>query len=1310
MPPVSWLEIRNWNGSQSDAFEELCCQLAHSEVMPEASKFTAKGRPDSGLECYWTLPTGEEWGWQAKFFHGGLTKSRWQQCDDSVRKALTGHPKLAKLFFCFPYKFPDSRKPNELTAAKQWEDHCEKWAEWAEKDGKSIEIICWDEHELVLRLSKPENHGRYWFWFNAPVMDADWYKRNLAAAVLLAGERYTPDLHFALPLAQYFDALGRTPVFTAILAGLGRKLDKAIADVANHLRPSNLLLEASKATQNSLDEALANMNSLAVDAGLQINFHKLEKSLSLAQEQVENALHQVWEKRRQNDGHSQGNQDFSDYSLHEACSCIGEVLEFCHSSSAILANNPAMLLVGEAGLGKTHLVCSVAENRIASGLPTILLLGQQFDNSEPWSQILKITGVSCDRDTFLGALNASGEASGYRTLIIIDAINEGAGMRFWQGHLAGIVSHIRNYPHVGIAITIRKEYLNTAEMPKQQLVFIEHHGFAGVANKATRHFFQHYGLAEPNVPMLDPEFESPLFLKLVCLALRDSLKSELPTDLVGVSSIFKFVIDETNKRIAGKLDYPPTTNLVRQAVHRIAGLMAESGNEAIPFDVANRELKMIHPAEGYSRSLLHQLIVEHILVQLPGPRDRDEELICFTYQRLSHHLIIQSTLARTPKRNLRKLFKPGGLFGREVGEDSFFLFAGWIEALAVQLPETYDLEIDQLLLDTWDNQVLRHAFLNSIIWRNPKTFSGATDKRIRELAESSYRMELLESIVCVTARPKHPYNANWLDAVLRPMRMANRDAFWSVYLFGKIEQEGNIHRLIEWAWAERVENRFTDEVVRLAALTLTWCLTTSDRFVRDRATKALVGLLEHRISILRWLLEHFSSVAEPYIQERLHAAAYGCAMLTGQTQELRKLAQDVYDRIFRNGSPPASVLLRDHARGIIERALYLELHIDFDPTLIIPPYRSTWPKAPPSLSKLEKIFKCGTYGDETCGLRRIFESVTSDDFSRYIIGDVEMWSDRRRKGKASQSPKSLFEELLTALPPDTVDALRDYAKCLQRIHAPNHYYGETLGGDQASRRYVDQVDTNLNFYLSKSQIRLFRNKIMPYLKDPDNKRHSRVFNKKLFERIILNRVVELGWTCELFNDFDRNVSDKGRSPHKAERIGKKYQWIAYDEFHARISDNFGLAEKGVPIMRDGELERGTWPETFRDLDPSLLLQKLPHDTSSENQQNWWTPHKYNAWTSAPTPLDWLQQTEDLPPPTDFLELTGPDKQKWLALDAYASWRRVDSVGNLQGRKLDRQEAHYIFRSYIVRLEHLSNVMNWGQRQDWINDRLPSACG
>lgn len=53
---INWKHIRPLNGSQTEGFEEFASQLARRQAMPQGSKFTRKGKPDAGIECYWTLP------------------------------------------------------------------------------------------------------------------------------------------------------------------------------------------------------------------------------------------------------------------------------------------------------------------------------------------------------------------------------------------------------------------------------------------------------------------------------------------------------------------------------------------------------------------------------------------------------------------------------------------------------------------------------------------------------------------------------------------------------------------------------------------------------------------------------------------------------------------------------------------------------------------------------------------------------------------------------------------------------------------------------------------------------------------------------------------------------------------------------------------------------------------------------------------------------------------------------------------------------------------------------------------------------
>ena len=94
-----WHQLRTLDGSQHKAFEELCCQLAAYEPAPQGAKFTRVGAPDAGVECYWTLPGGDEWAWQAKFFTGLPDEGQWRQIDQSVQTALTRHPRLTSSRF-----------------------------------------------------------------------------------------------------------------------------------------------------------------------------------------------------------------------------------------------------------------------------------------------------------------------------------------------------------------------------------------------------------------------------------------------------------------------------------------------------------------------------------------------------------------------------------------------------------------------------------------------------------------------------------------------------------------------------------------------------------------------------------------------------------------------------------------------------------------------------------------------------------------------------------------------------------------------------------------------------------------------------------------------------------------------------------------------------------------------------------------------------------------------------------------------------------------------------------------------------------
>ena len=126
---------------------------------------------------------------------------------------------------------------------------------------------------------------------------------------------------------------------------------------------------------------------------------------------------------------------------------------------------------------------------------------------------------------------------------------------------------------------------------------------------------------------------------------------------------------------------------------------------------------------------------------------------------------------------------------------------------------------------------------------------------------------------------------------------------------------------------------------------VSWLFSTSHREIRDRATKALAALLAKRLDLAARIVERFKHTDDPYILERVIAASYGAA-LQGMTNDgLVELAQAAFTCVFDRPEPLPHVLIRDHARGLIEFAhVRGALPSSLDMKRVRPPYRSVIPE------------------------------------------------------------------------------------------------------------------------------------------------------------------------------------------------------------------------------------------------------------------------------------------------------------------------------------------------------------------------------
>lgn len=174
---MNWRNIRVYNNSQNNAFEELVCQLARQEKGNGYKRFIRNGTPDGGVECFWQLENGKEYAWQAKYVFD--IDSVIVQADKSYNTALKSCPDMCTFVVAVPFDLPDPKYEKDGKAVKsaleKWNDKVSFWEEKAKKENRNVTVVLWNASALVQKMMKPENEGMRYYWFNGEEFTTAWF-------------------------------------------------------------------------------------------------------------------------------------------------------------------------------------------------------------------------------------------------------------------------------------------------------------------------------------------------------------------------------------------------------------------------------------------------------------------------------------------------------------------------------------------------------------------------------------------------------------------------------------------------------------------------------------------------------------------------------------------------------------------------------------------------------------------------------------------------------------------------------------------------------------------------------------------------------------------------------------------------------------------------------------------------------------------------------------------------------------------------------------------------------------------------------
>ena len=1299
MLPIDFPNIKPLGGLQSAGFEELCAQLARRES-PADARFERKGTPDAGVECYCVLAGGGEWAWQAKYFTSSPRDAQWSQIDDSVRIALDKHPALVCYHVCLPINLPDARIEGKKSARQRWEEHVAKWKVWAGE--RAVEFEFWGQSEIIERLY--ERAGLVRYWFDQAFFDQAWFDKWLEVAVESAGPRYTPDLHVDLPIAQDFELFARSEASVDRIKSLAVGIHKAWRFVQIFFKDSGLSEVSIDGIGQAARATLDGLSALEYRPGDTPPFNIVAQTIKDFAQTVERFLdsqHQIAGMSRQQES-----------ALHNLLIEITDAQsELADAGEA--AGRSVMILHGDAGIGKTHLLCDVAKRRIGSGAPTILLMGNWFTSrDDPWEQARKYLDLpNAPAEEIIGALEAAAETANQRALLIIDALNEsrdGASKdgEIWREHLARFLAEAKRSPWIGVILSVRSGYEEDIipEEIREWAWVRKHPGFSGQEYDAAARFFSHYGLAFPSTPIMHPEFQRPLFLKMLCEGLQGSGVKQFPLGSIGLTEIFERYLAAANTRIAEKIDYDKHDNNVREALQAIAQRMAETlrmtehGTRYLPKKDAETIADQFLPNRRFSESLYSHLLSEGLLNTTP------EGDVFITYERFADHLVAESLLDQHLDRSApESAFASGGGLAF-IRDDVWRMPPGVIESLHILIPERTGKELPRIAPKTFDGYFEKASYRWSLIWRRLDAFSEDTRALFLESVQDDPNNleDAWETMLTVATIHGHMLNADRLDQIMRLHSMPHRDAIWSVSLqyMWMADEKGAVHRIVDWARSLQPTHDVEKAVVDLSATALAWMLTTSNRQLRDSATKGLVALLTGRFESAREFVERFADVDDPYVRERVYAVAYGVAMRSYDAEEVGALAKVVYDQVFAGGAPPAHILLRDYARGVLERAIHLNANLDVDMKKARPPYRSVWP-AIPDEGELDKLMPL--VGSK---VERSMTGILAD-FRRYVIEwYTAPWLPLRLDESAWRPPEKRRRALRRRLSKAEKAALTQYEKtpsplsiALARFFEKNSLtLAENGESEEDAQSKEEAALKNLMDTLTPGHKREMKS-IFAARKEGKPR-----FDLQTITRYIVSRVSSLGWTAEWFGDFDNIVSFRqSREARKPERIGKKYQWIALHEVLAYLADHYQYLDN-----EDTEYQ-GPWQQDIRDIDPSCMLSSTPREYHATGK-SWWASMDYHNWREEVACEEWIADKTDVPNVKDLLQVvSGADRIRWVNVDGYFDWMQP-SPPDVERYSVERRVLWAHGRGYFVRAEDADKFMQWAEGVNFWGRWMPEGSG
>jgi hypothetical protein len=934
MPSLDWAAFYSCPGSKSQNFENLCRALIRLHFGRYGQFAALKNQP--GIEFHLklsdncpTLGGPPRWyGWQCKLLErtttGDLRAAGRRDIKDSLTKAEKHLPNLTDWVLWTPYTLSKNDQ------------------EWFKSLQTKFELHQWTEEDIDTYLSGPGLILRSTY-FGDLIATPEELARRHREAIQPIRERWLESVHQSVDAERTIRRMLGEPGSWGQMIAVGQRLTKAVNVISGSVSITPTQLEKTitpfVTACSAFADTLLRFHGILADGDLDIVQQKLAERKTLIDTQV------CATPRRLRAWYLPIALDATNAldDMRVAQGLLDEVEEFLGVG--------LVAVLADAGGGKTQMAAQLTAHQ-ESRPAGIFLHGRDLHRGQTLDDLARHFSINgnplTSMERLLAALDAAGKRGRCRLPVVIDGLNEAENPKDWKESLAILTETIKRYPNVLVVCTLRTgEHRRDDQMRRPQFQTnaresfavivlpddvrrIESEGFGGDVDDAIEKYFNYFKI-DPGDAEIPVEFlQHPLTLRIFCEVTNPKRESEVKIDYfpASLSPLFEKYVANACERISQmtNLSYSYTIADVELAVYKL-GLELWKAKKREIYE-ADYKVALSGSALQWDRwdsNIINLFAQEGIIFRNPGTEPGQYTIIP-VYDALGGYIVANSLITKHTSDRTFVWLKESNVIESFSGDNSHQLAFDIFKSLVALVPRRmHGIQLWKEAPDSFQYAALRFTTELEAEYLDKGTVTALL-ALLRD--NSKERTRLFFRLQGTRGAPNYPLNSEFLDSALRAMSVSERDLSWTEWVRGTRPERFNDLLAMELRWKGDLVMRTPSD--RLRAKWVMWLLTSTDRELRDVATRALywygrgvpAGLFEESARSL--------GINDPYVSERMLAASYGVAMArhvdmgdqTFVSVTLPEFARGLYDSMFAEGAPFGTThsLMREYATRIIEMA------------------------------------------------------------------------------------------------------------------------------------------------------------------------------------------------------------------------------------------------------------------------------------------------------------------------------------------------------------------------------------------------------